>query len=52
MCSNCKVTYCGKTFHHFYARMAEHMEISNQKSTLKVLSSLPYLTICYSAIAQ
>ena len=28
-CSNCKVTYCGKTFRHFYTRAAEHMGISN-----------------------
>ena len=28
-CSNCKVTYCGKTFRHFYARQAEHMGMSN-----------------------
>ena len=28
-CSNCKVTYYGKTFCHFYTRAAEHMEISN-----------------------
>ena len=24
-----KVTYYGKTFHHFYTRVVEHMEISN-----------------------
>ena len=28
-CSNCKITYYGKTFHHFYTRAAEHMGISN-----------------------
>ena len=28
MCSNCKVTYYGKTFPHFYTRAAEH-RISN-----------------------
>ena len=28
-CSNCKVTYCGKTFRHSYTRAAEHMGISN-----------------------
>ena len=28
-CSNCKVTYYGKTFHHFYTRGAKHMVISN-----------------------
>ena len=29
-CSNCKVTYYGKTFRHFYNRVvAEHMGISN-----------------------
>ena len=28
-CSNCKVTYYGKTFCHFYTRAAEHMKISN-----------------------
>ena len=29
MCSNCKVTYYGKTCHHFFTRAAEHMGISN-----------------------
>ena len=29
MCSNCKVTYYGKTYRHFFTRAAEHMEISN-----------------------
>ena len=28
-CSNCKVTYYGKTFCHFYTRVAEHMGTSN-----------------------
>ena len=28
-CSNCNVTYYGKTFRHFYTRAAEHMGISN-----------------------
>ena len=28
-CSNCKVTYYGKTFRYFYTRIAEHMGISN-----------------------
>ena len=28
-CSNCKVTYYGITFHHFYYRVPEHMGISN-----------------------
>ena len=28
-CNNCKVTYYGKTFRHFYTRAAEHMGISN-----------------------
>ena len=28
-CSNCKVTYYGKTFRHCYTRAAEHMGISN-----------------------
>ena len=28
-CSNCKVTYYGKTFRHFYTRAAEHVGISN-----------------------
>ena len=27
-CSNCKVTYYGKTYHHFFTRAAEHMCIS------------------------
>ena len=29
MCSSCKVTYYGKTCHHFFTRAAEHMGISN-----------------------
>ena len=28
-CSNYKFTYYGKTFHHFYIRVAENMGISN-----------------------
>ena len=28
-CSNCNVTYYGKTFRHFYTKAAEHMGISN-----------------------
>ena len=28
-CSNCNVTYYGKTFRHFYTSAAEHMGISN-----------------------
>ena len=28
MCSNCKVTYYGKTYHHFFTRAAEHMGVS------------------------
>ena len=29
MCSNCKVTYYGKTYCHFFTGAAEHMGISN-----------------------
>ena len=29
MCCNCKVTYYGKTYHHFFNRAVEHMGISN-----------------------
>ena len=29
MCSNCKVTFYGKTYRHFFTRAAEHMGISN-----------------------
>ena len=28
-CSNCKVTYYGKTYRHFFTRAVEHMGISN-----------------------
>ena len=28
-CSNCKITYYGKTYRHFFTRAAEHMGISN-----------------------
>ena len=30
-CSNCNVTYYGKTYQHFFTRAAEHMGISNLK---------------------
>ena len=29
MCSNCKIMYYSKTYHHFFTRAAEHMGISN-----------------------
>ena len=29
MCSNCRVTYYGKTYRHFFTRAAEHIGISN-----------------------
>ena len=29
MCSNCKVTYYGKTYHQLFTRAAEHKGISN-----------------------
>ena len=29
MCSNCNVTYYGKTYRHFFTRAAEHLGISN-----------------------
>ena len=29
MCTNCKVTYYGKTYRHFLTKAAEHMGISN-----------------------
>ena len=29
MCSNCKVTYYGKTYRYFFTRAAEHISISN-----------------------
>ena len=38
MCNNCKVTYYGKTFRHFYVRITEFMGISNL--TGKVLKNL------------
>ena len=28
-CSNCNVTYYGKTYHHFFTRAAEHIGVSN-----------------------
>ena len=37
-CTNCNVTYYGKTFCHFYTRTAEHMEIFNL--TGKLLKSV------------
>ena len=38
-CSNCKVTYYGKTLHQFHTRGAEHMGISNLKG--KHQSAIP-----------
>ena len=29
MCSNCNVTYYGKTYHYFFTGAAEHMGVSN-----------------------
>ena len=29
MCSNCKITYYGKTYCHFFTRAAEQISISN-----------------------
>ena len=29
VCSNCNVTYCGKTYHHFFNRAAQHIGVSN-----------------------
>ena len=29
MCTNCKVSYYGKTYRHFFTKAAEHMRISN-----------------------
>ena len=29
LCSNCNVTYCGKTYRHFFTRAAKHMGVSN-----------------------
>ena len=50
-CSNCKVTYFGKAFHHFYNRTAEHMGISSLTGKrLKNVNSLQYLTIYCSVI--
>ena len=43
MCSNCKVTFYGKTFHHFFTRAAEHMGISN--STEKRLKCIKQSTV-------
>ena len=52
-CSNCNVTYYGKTFRHFYNRAAEHIGISNLTGKcLKTLSSLQYLIISCSVIAR
>ena len=51
-CSNCKVTYYGKTFCHFCTRAAKHMEISNFiGKRLKNVKSLQNLTVYCSVIA-
>ena len=46
MCSNCKVTYYGKTYRHFFSRAAEHMGISNLTGKhLNLSDKQQYLTI-------
>ena len=40
-CSNCKVTYYGKTYHHFFTRAVEHLDISNlTRKRLKCVKQL------------
>ena len=54
MFSNCKVTYYGKTFQHFYARAAEHMGISHltgkRLKNVKQSAISDYLLQCNCAI--
>ena len=54
MCSNCKVTYNGKTFRHFYTRAAEHMGIFNltgkRPKNVKQSAIFDHLLQCLCAI--
>ena len=53
MCSNCKVTYCGKTYRYFFTRVAEHMGISNLTGKrLKCVKNQQYLTIYLNLIVR
>ena len=44
MCSNCVVTYDGKTYRHFFNRAAEHMDIFNL--TRKHLKCVKQSSVC------
>ena len=45
MCSNCNVTYSGKTCRHFFARAGEHIGVSN-------LTGKRLKNIIYSAVSD
>ena len=53
-CCNCKVTYYGKTFHHFYTRVTEHLAISNvtrkRLKNVKLYSKFDHLLQCNCVI--
>ena len=53
MCSNCKVTYYGKTYRHLFTRAAEHMGISNlTRNMLNVSNNQQCLTIYLNVIIR
>ena len=56
MCCNCKVTYYGKTYHHFFNRAVEHMGISNltgkHQKSVKQSAVSDHLLECNCSIAS
>ena len=51
MCSNCKVTYYGKIYCHFFTRAAEHMGIYNLTGKrLKCVKVFDHLLECNCSI--
>ena len=54
MCSNCKVTYYGKTYHQFLTGAVEHIGISNLNGKhlkcVKQSAVSDYLLECYCSI--
>ena len=52
-CSNCNVTYYGKTYRHFFIRAAEQMGISNlTEKRVKIWKSQQFLTTVSNVIAS
>ena len=52
-CNNCNITYYGKTYPHFFTRVAEHEGISNlTEKRVKNVKSQQFLTTVYNVIAS